>query len=146
MLYFIMSAVDVVLFSIFSVPCTEGDSGMNVLYDVLMNSCLQSLVGHNGLPEPKVKLDLGGISKVLLPGYDGGSRVVLNEIESFSFVNMAPPPVCVCPIVVMFVIVAAVELLLLLLSNGFAVISSRCKTNCHASLSVCLSTKFLSLR
>jgi hypothetical protein len=41
-------------------------------------------VGQIGLPEPKVKLDFCGISKnVVLDGYDGNSRVALNEIVSF---------------------------------------------------------------
>ena len=54
-----------------------------------MNSCLQSLVGHNGLPEPKVKIDFCGISSWVSVGGvinapSGGDmdwRVVLNEIE-----------------------------------------------------------------
>lgn len=59
-----------------------------------MTSCLQSLVGHSGLPEPKVKLDFCNISSLVSEGGvrnvpAGGaidSRVVLNEIESLFFV------------------------------------------------------------
>jgi hypothetical protein len=59
-----------------------------------MTSCLQSLVGHSGLPEPKVKLDFINISSLVSEGGvrnvpAGGaidSMVVLNEIESLFFV------------------------------------------------------------
>lgn len=37
-----------------------------------MNSCLQSLAGHNGLSEPNVKLDFCGICGVVSPGKDRG--------------------------------------------------------------------------
>jgi hypothetical protein len=61
-----------------------------------MNSCLQSLVGQIGLPDPKVKLDFCGISKnVVLLGYGGNSRIALKEIESFFFICCAATAVVV---------------------------------------------------
>ena len=64
---------------------------------------MQSFVGQIGLPEPKVKLDFGGISKnVALLGYDGNSRVALKEIESFFFI-------CGCVVAVVEVLFARVS-------------------------------------
>ena len=73
-----------------------------------MTSCLQSLVGHSGLPEPKVKLDFCNISSLVSEGGvrnvpAGGaidSRVVLNEIESLFFVWD-----CAAVVVVLFAMV-----------------------------------------